>query len=558
MVARLAGFLCLAFFLHGATALAEAKKPRLIDAYKAAESAPEPHRRLAKLLISTYDRVAKSSGFSARVLYSPDRQFNAFAVVGKDGTKYIAFYRPLLESFESDPDALAYVIGHELGHHHQGHTTSGRDTRAAISLLATIAGAVVDDRLERRGSRATGAGQIAGSVGGTLLIRKYTRDQEREADSTGLTLMTNAGFDPRGALRAQQAMRRKSGDRDFVLFDSHPSSSERIENLEAQIRDDPVMVAAMQRSSSRSTSLALSESASTQIPSSIPSPASTGAVLAIAPSSSTTPKSDPSTLWQMNEQLRNTLRDLLGATAQERAQVLKRLADAGDAEALAEYALALAAGRGMEMDRKEGCAQGKVAWDRGAKNAISVVVLCLVEGYGEGSGADDKQKAYALTIQAWEEDRVRAALITKAMLQERGFGTEKNAHAAAETLRHAASLGDANAASRLAILMGSGTVGPLNATAVEQLHREAALHGSPNSMVEHARLLLKAKGRSGLEEAYSWVSLADRMGLSRATQTKASLEDALRKAGLQPSPGAADVAAAQVRAARDAKLRVPW
>jgi Zn-dependent protease with chaperone function len=224
----------------------EQERPRFYLAEKVASAAPAPHREHAAKLIRIFDRVAAYSPISATLLYSPQQQFNAAAFTNK-GQAYVVFYAPLLHVYRDDEDAIAYVVAHELAHHSQKHTTRGADNRAAIAALANLAGAFVDYNLDRKNSRNTGVGRLAGQVGGAALVAGYTRDQEREADQAGLQMMSRAGFNPEGAIRAQRVMAKLSREKWFTLFDTHPSSPERAANLEAQIKSDPVVIAAMNR-----------------------------------------------------------------------------------------------------------------------------------------------------------------------------------------------------------------------------------------------------------------------------------------------------------------------
>jgi len=81
---------------------------------------------------------------------------------------------------------LAAVLGHEIGHYLQRHTLDRlRDAKArsAFGTFLAVFGVV-----GMIGQLATLASAFA-----------FTRDQEREADAIGLTLMRDAGYDPREA-----------------------------------------------------------------------------------------------------------------------------------------------------------------------------------------------------------------------------------------------------------------------------------------------------------------------------------------------------------------------
>jgi predicted Zn-dependent protease len=126
---------------------------------------------------------------------------------------------------------LAAVIGHEFGHYRQRHTLDRlRDVRAKSDVAAFLG----------LGLSAAGLG-IVGNVAQLALIASifaYSRDQEREADDIGITLMAEAGFAPIEASRvweqiiAEEAADPHRAERD-PFFASHPAPEERMETMRA-------------------------------------------------------------------------------------------------------------------------------------------------------------------------------------------------------------------------------------------------------------------------------------------------------------------------------------
>jgi beta-barrel assembly-enhancing protease len=119
---------------------------------------------------------------------------------------------------------IAAVIGHELGHFMQRHMLDRlRDAKArsAFGTFMAMFGVV-----GLVGQLAV----IAGAFG-------FSRDQERDADNVGLTLMRNAGYDPREAskvwdnLRAEAAAAGGDASQQSPMFATHPASDERSETL---------------------------------------------------------------------------------------------------------------------------------------------------------------------------------------------------------------------------------------------------------------------------------------------------------------------------------------
>jgi len=146
---------------------------------------------------------------------------NAWALPGGK----IAVNRGLLTELNSEAE-LAAVLGHEIVHAAARHTAQqqSRGMLAQIGILATgIAGNDSDY-----------ANLIVGGaqVGAQMLMMKYGRGAELEADKYGMRYMSKAGYDPQGAVTLQKTFVRLSEGRDqdwlSGLFASHPPSQQRV------------------------------------------------------------------------------------------------------------------------------------------------------------------------------------------------------------------------------------------------------------------------------------------------------------------------------------------
>jgi predicted Zn-dependent protease len=96
---------------------------------------------------------------------------------------YVFVTRGLLASLEDEAE-LAAALGHELGHLSQHHAAQRARARQGV-LDAAVEAAVV-----------TGSVTVGRSVArdGLLALRRYSREQELEADRIGLTLLVRAGY----------------------------------------------------------------------------------------------------------------------------------------------------------------------------------------------------------------------------------------------------------------------------------------------------------------------------------------------------------------------------
>ncbi len=179
---------------------------------------------LRSLVRSVGERVALAAQppdypYDFRVLRGKD--VNAVAFPG--GRIYV--WRGLIETFDSDPDMLAWVLAHESAHVSRRHATRRMEKALGFEALITIA-------LRKEGAR-----ELAGLVAG-LVVQDYGRDQESEADRYGLLYAHEAGYDPTAAVAVLNKFRELQKDEpsDFeLLFATHPGNNDRINSVKAYI-----------------------------------------------------------------------------------------------------------------------------------------------------------------------------------------------------------------------------------------------------------------------------------------------------------------------------------
>lgn len=127
---------------------------------------------------------------------------------------------------------LATVIGHEIAHYRYRHSLlQWRSLRRSSNALM-IANVAI--------------GAAGHSSAGTELVilaglRAFSREHEREADSLGIELMAEAGYDPHEAARIWEGLiaERDAADLDDppFLFATHPPSPERSRALRERARE---------------------------------------------------------------------------------------------------------------------------------------------------------------------------------------------------------------------------------------------------------------------------------------------------------------------------------
>jgi Zn-dependent protease with chaperone function len=143
---------------------------------------------------------------------------NAFALPGG----YVVVFTGLMKKAESGEE-VAGVLSHELNHVLQRHGLE----RILKSLgLLTVVAIVLGDQ--------QGLVGMMKQLGVELLTLKFGREQETEADLTGLQLLQRAKIDPSGMIRFFERLSEKDQGR-MEWLSTHPMSTARAERLKAEL-----------------------------------------------------------------------------------------------------------------------------------------------------------------------------------------------------------------------------------------------------------------------------------------------------------------------------------
>lgn len=154
---------------------------------------------------------------------------NAFALPGGK----VFFSRGLAERLTSEAQ-MAGVLGHEIGHVTAQHGAQ-RISQAGL-INAVVAGAAVGVAVAGDETAAGRYGQVlipAMAIGGQVVLLKYGRDQELQADALGMRYMSKVGYDPAGQLQVMQVLKSLSegGQRPPEILSSHPEPDRRIDQI---------------------------------------------------------------------------------------------------------------------------------------------------------------------------------------------------------------------------------------------------------------------------------------------------------------------------------------
>ena len=144
---------------------------------------------------------------------------NAFCFPGGK----IGIYSGLFEYIHNEAE-LALVVGHEMAHALCRHISEQQGTELFTGILGTAVQLTLEDKRYHKGYNA------ASHFGVTL---PYSRSQEYEADYLGLKIATEAGYDPRGAIKFLEKLGKiPKSEQELEFFSTHPSAANRIKKLE--------------------------------------------------------------------------------------------------------------------------------------------------------------------------------------------------------------------------------------------------------------------------------------------------------------------------------------
>jgi predicted Zn-dependent protease len=154
-------------------------------------------------------------------LLADEDLINAFALPG--GQVFIT--AALFKKMKSE-DALAGVLGHEVGHVVARHSAEQMAKAGLLQGIGMAAGTVMSEGGSNR--------QVAGMVNAALSTR-YGRQDEYHSDEIGAILMHRAGYDPRALLEVMEVLKASGGSDQPEMLSSHPFPENRIERLKREV-----------------------------------------------------------------------------------------------------------------------------------------------------------------------------------------------------------------------------------------------------------------------------------------------------------------------------------
>ncbi|MFQ3258910.1 MAG: putative Zn-dependent protease [Gammaproteobacteria bacterium] len=161
------------------------------------------------------------------VVVFEDESANAFALPGG----YIGVHTGLLK-IATNQDQLATVLGHEVGHVIAEHSNERVSQSSILDTGMQLGSAALEmGNIQYRNEIMQGLG--LGAQYGVVL--PFSRSHESEADTIGLDLMAQAGFNPQESVTLWENMSAAGSGTTPEFLSTHPAPSNRIKNLQAQM-----------------------------------------------------------------------------------------------------------------------------------------------------------------------------------------------------------------------------------------------------------------------------------------------------------------------------------
>lgn len=217
----------LAFSDQDEIKLGKVLTPRFESMYGGVAAASTPESKRVRKLGQALARMSGRKGVPLTFKVLKDNRVpNAFAAPG--GSIYIT--RKLIGMLDNDAE-LAYILGHEAGHVDARHTAKMFEEWQKMNRLVHAAGGGQIDAATRR--------DIADAAFGPMSLT-FSRQNEIDADLTGVRWMSRLGYDPAQAVRILEKLPVKFGSKDLLsrYFSSHPAPEVRQQVICQVIRDE--------------------------------------------------------------------------------------------------------------------------------------------------------------------------------------------------------------------------------------------------------------------------------------------------------------------------------
>ncbi|QDZ29213.1 M48 family metallopeptidase [Noviherbaspirillum sp. UKPF54] len=192
--------------------------------------------RLGALVPETHPQVVRLRAIANRIIPQAERwnpraaqwQWEVNLIASRDVNAFcmpggkIAVFSGLLSTLKLTDDELAIVLGHEIAHALREHGRERMAKGTLVNLGASLGSALL-------GLKDTG--QMVVGQGAKLVLLKFSRSDETEADLVGLDIAARAGYDPRAGIALWQKMNAADKGAPPQWLSTHPAGKNRIAEI---------------------------------------------------------------------------------------------------------------------------------------------------------------------------------------------------------------------------------------------------------------------------------------------------------------------------------------
>ena len=191
------------------------------------DSSPETQyiRQIGKRLVAA---IPPENSWPFEFHVVAQKEINAFALPG--GQMFVNVGTITAAANEAQ---LAGVMGHEMSHVYMQHSAKQMEKAQITQGLVGLAGAILGDK-----GKLGALGQVGVQVGAGMVMLRYSRGDEAQADEVGAMILHRAGYNPQAMADFFKTLEAQGGSGPQFLSD-HPNPGNREAAIQKEIQGWP-------------------------------------------------------------------------------------------------------------------------------------------------------------------------------------------------------------------------------------------------------------------------------------------------------------------------------